>query len=392
MKKIVLSFTVLIAVFKLHSQVSFESQTSGTLQDLEAIDIRQITGSTYELWTTGTGGTILQSSDLGVNWAAQTSGVTATLHDVSFITSSDGWACGSVGTILATQNGGTTWGVQAQGAPASLYSVYFHSILSGMAMGMQAYASTTDGGSSWNPTMTSYDITSVDFVSTTVGFACGGSGSIYKTVNGGTSWSLLTSGTTASLEDIHFISATEGWASGYSGVILHTTDAGTTWTLQPNSLTSVVAAVKFFDDQNGWACGYSGVIYQTRDGGTTWTAHTSGFTGTTGYLRDLILISDVEGIAVGENGIIIHFEDLTDYSGIEENETINFGLYPNPATSTLSIETDAIIETISIFKITGELVQTETSKSFSVAALPSGIYLMELNMGNGIQTKRFIKE
>lgn len=392
MKKILLSLTVLSAIFKLNGQVAFVSQTTGTTQDLEAIDIRQITGTTYELWTVGTGGTILQSSDLGSNWAPQTSGVTATLHDVTFVTSTDGWACGSTGTILATQNGGTTWGVQAQGAPATLYSVYFHSITSGMAMGMQAYASTTDGGSSWNPTMNSYNITSVDFVSANIGFACGGSGSIYKTTNGGTTWNLLTSGTTASLEDIHFISTTEGWASGYSGVILHTTDAGTTWTLQPNSLTSVVAAVKFFDNQNGWACGYSGVIYHTRDGGTTWTAHTSGFTGTTKYLRDLILISEVEGIAVGEDGTIIHFEDNTDYSGVEENNAINFGLYPNPTKADLSIVTDLEIESISVFNVTGELVQQETSKSFSVAALPSGIYMLQFNTGNGIQTKRFVKE
>lgn len=392
MKKIVLSFTVLATVFQLNSQVSFESQTSGTTQDFEAIDIHQITGSTYELWTSGTGGTILHSSDLGANWSPQTSGVTATLHDITFVTSTDGWACGSTGTILGTQNGGTTWGVQAQGAPATLYSAYFHSITSGIVIGMQAYAITTDGGNSWSPNMNSYSITSVDFVSTTVGFACGGSGTIYKTIDGGSTWSLLNSGITASLEDIHFISPTEGWASGYSGVILHTTDAGVNWTLQPNSLTSVVAAVKFFDDQNGWACGYSGVIYQTRDGGTTWTAHTSGYTGTTAYLRDLILISEVEGIAVGEDGIIIHFEDMTDYSGIDENETIHFALYPNPAKSELTVQTDEQIETISIFNITGELVQNETSNSFSIANLPSGIYMLQVNTGNAIQTKRFIKE
>lgn len=392
MKKIILSLTVLSTALSLNAQVVFEAQTSGTTQDLEAIDIRQISSSVYQLWTSGTGGTILQSPDLGENWAPQTSGVTATLNDITFITSTDGWAVGSTGTIISTQNGGDSWGIQSQGAPVNINTVYFHNIFNGIALGEQAIAITTTSGNTWSPATTTYNINSVDFISNLTGYACGQGGTIIKTQDGGNNWFALTSGTTASLEDIYFISDTEGWASGYSGVILHTTDSGATWTLQPNALTSVVAAVKFFDEQHGWACGYSGVIFQTRDGGTTWTAHTSGFTGTSLYLRDLVLLSATEGIAVGENGTIVHFKDNTDYTGIEEISELNSLLYPNPATSTLNIETDEIIQSVSIFNLSGTLVQKETTKSFSVEALPAGVYTVSLISEKGIHTSRFIKE
>ena len=351
-----------------------------------------MTSTTYNMWTSGTGGTILHSSDIGATWITQTSGVVATLMDIQFATSSDGWACGSAGTVVSTQDGGTTWGTDMSGAPYEANALYFHSILSGIVLGAGFNASTTTGGNTWSPTLTDMNVQGVDFVSTSVGFACGNGGALYKTIDGGATWNLLVSGTTSNLLDIQFISPTEGWTCGYSGTILHTIDAGVTWTLQPITMTSAIASIKFFDDQFGWVCGYSGMIYQTRDGGNSWYIHTSGYTGSSLYLRDLDLISGSEGIAVGENGTIIHFQDNTDYTGINENSNLMFSLFPNPATSQLTIATKESIKNVRIFGINGNLVQTETTNSFSIETLPVGIYFATISTENGIQTERFVKE
>jgi photosystem II stability/assembly factor-like uncharacterized protein len=391
MKKTLLSLTLLTLTFSLQAQVVFSTLTSNTLQDLEAIDLRQITSNTFELWTVGTGGTILHSSDYGATWTAQTSGVTATLTDVDFVTSTDGWISGSAGTILASQDAGTNWGIQAQGAPVVFNTVYFHSISSGIVMGDQAYAHTITGGSTWSPTMTDFNTNSVDFISPLVGFACSGSGFIYKTTDGGLTWTYYYTGTPAFLEDIQFISVTEGWISGYSGSILHTVDGGVTWTAQPTGLASSISGIKFFDTENGWACGYGGVIYHTRNGGDTWTAHTSGYTGTALYLKDLTLLSATEGIAVGEDGTIIHFVDNTDYTGVVENNLQQISVYPNPSSDVINLSISQPT-TISITTSTGQIVrelELDVNSTIDVSTFTNGLYFIKTSEG---QTVRFIKE
>ncbi|MEY3236519.1 MAG: hypothetical protein RI883_620, partial [Bacteroidota bacterium] len=76
----------------------------------------------------------------------------------------------------------------------------------------------------------------------------------------------------------------------------------------------------------------------------------------------------------------------------KQNEMTKISLYPNPTSSNLTIETEEEIQSVSIFNITGALVQQEKTNSFSVAALPAGIYIVNLATENGIQTMRFVKE
>lgn len=67
-------------------------------------------------------------------------------------------------------------------------------------------------------------------------------------------------------------------------------------------------------------------------------------------------------------------------------------VYPNPTTTFLTIDTDELIKSISIFNVSGKLVQYETVTTFSVQELPQGVYLVNVITENGVQTLRFIKE
>jgi len=78
--------------------------------------------------------------------------------------------------------------------------------------------------------------------------------------------------------------------------------------------------------------------------------------------------------------------------GLIMNNSIEMNIYPNPASSLISIETEAVVNSISIFNITGKLVQTETTKSFSIQNLPVGVYIARISTPIGIQTLKFIKE
>ncbi len=69
-----------------------------------------------KLWISGSpGSVILHSSDQGVSWQVQSTGISTPLRDIDFIDEQHGWAVGSFGTILTTANGGKTWRAQRGG-------------------------------------------------------------------------------------------------------------------------------------------------------------------------------------------------------------------------------------------------------------------------------------
>jgi hypothetical protein len=79
-------------------------------------------------------------------------------------------------------------------------------------------------------------------------------------------------------------------------------------------------------------------------------------------------------------------------AGINEIVQINISIYPNPATSQITLQTTEVIKQISIFNLSGQVVQTENKNTFSVQNLPAGIYVLRVQTEGGISTARFVKE
>ncbi|PYL76868.1 MAG: hypothetical protein DMF26_05475 [Verrucomicrobia bacterium] len=72
-------------------------------QPIQGLDLPQPTSG----FAVGWGGRILQSTDMGITWTDETSGTSANLNDVSFVSDGlTGIAVGDSGTILRTTNGG----------------------------------------------------------------------------------------------------------------------------------------------------------------------------------------------------------------------------------------------------------------------------------------------
>lgn len=390
MKKNLLILACCASTFTINSQVSFETQTSGTTQHLKGTTI--IPGTTKG-WASGAGGTILYTTDGGANWTAQSSGQTATFEDIMWGASGAGgaeyvWACGSSATVVSTSDAGTTWSTLSSGAPFTAFTINFQGIANGVMMGDQFFAVSTNGGNLFSPTMNSNTYYAVDFVGST-GWACGNGGFIKKTTDGGATWTDQVSGTTLALHGIDFINANEGWACGLGGTMLHTTNGGASWTVQTSSTANLLSDVKFADSQNGWACGYTGTVLRTTNGGATWTSHVSG---TTAWLQSIALIDGNEGWTVGEVGTIIHFEDAGGSSAqVTELNSLQVSIYPNPTSSQLTIETDEEVQSVIISDLNGQIVQSETNKNFSIEQLKTGMYMIQVTTTNGSTTKRISK-
>ncbi len=121
-------------------------------------------------------------------------------------------------------------------------------------------------------------LNSVFFIDETTGWACGDSGKIIKTTNGGMNWIEQNSNTISGLNTIHFIDSNYGWACGtweYFGIdqVLKTTDGGTTWNNYYFDDSTYVNSVQFVNENLGWIIVNSinsGAIFKSTNGGITW--------------------------------------------------------------------------------------------------------------------------
>ena len=85
-------------------------------------------------------------------------------------------------------------------------------------------------------------------------------------------------------------------------------------------------------------------------------------------------------------------------SSASTNELTNNELTvsPNPTNGLISIELEGTashqIQEVRIINAVGECVQTETSSSFSIAHLPAGIYLLNVQTTEGTSIQRIVKQ
>jgi hypothetical protein len=130
----------------------------------------------------------------------------------------------------------------------------------------------------------------------------GENGTILVTTNGGTEWTLQSSGTTTNLNSVNFNDQNNGWAVGENGTILRTTDGGTEWTLQSSGTSEWLNSVCFTDANNGTAVGV-GIILRTTDGGLNWDEQTSEVNN---FWWGVSFTDTLTGWIVGSDGTILH--------------------------------------------------------------------------------------
>jgi photosystem II stability/assembly factor-like uncharacterized protein len=117
---------------------------------------------------------------------------------------------------------------------------------------------------------TSQNLYAVHFHNRNIGWIAGSNGTILKTANGGTNWSLMESGTKEHLKSIYFSDLDRGWAAGTKGIILQTTNGGITWIKQISGSVKDLEGIAFYDSNIGLAVGDHGTILKTENGGQNW--------------------------------------------------------------------------------------------------------------------------
>jgi Photosynthesis system II assembly factor YCF48 len=177
------------------------------------------------------------------------------LAAVQFVSSSTGWLVGE-SRVLATTNGGHTWTRQRTAAGAGYSSLDAIDNNHAWVVGRHQLIATSNGGRSWHRLPEPCPaISSVHFVSPTVGFAVDG-GELLKTSDGGSLWRRVHS--PARVQTMCFTNSQSGWL-GAHGEIYRTTDAGHVWALVvvgPHLHSGIgrpVADVECAGPHAGWA-------------------------------------------------------------------------------------------------------------------------------------------
>lgn len=237
-------------------------------------------------------------------------------HDVA-VTPTRAIAVGDAGAVFTSTNGGVTWTRQSSGMRSKLLAVDFVNDQTGWAVGNGGVIKTTNGGETINgrktweaqdlPGVGTYRFTDVSFFDSDRGWACGsyavdGAGTasrIVRTSDGGDTWTIAKQWTSSGSKDdvqllmqVDFVSATTGWATGWGRygptdddwgyVALKTTDAGDTWSITRfGDGRAEISAMEFTSATDGWLATASladyapATIWKTADGGATWVAQTS---------------------------------------------------------------------------------------------------------------------
>ena len=273
----------------------------------------------------------LVSPLISMDWVAQESGALANLSAVFFIDRERGWIVGSNGTLLLTEDGGSKWRRVMLGNQEPLRDVRFLNAQRGLVLGEYGLfnrpnnppkersflLASIDGGLHWEDLrLARRKVKSDDpkdyqgdglmrfvFADEQTGWACGETGLILATKDGGQNWQTQISPTRKLLYDVTAINQQQAWIVGTSGIVLRTMDGGQHWSEQVSNTMQTLRAAHFIDAQHGWAVGVGGTIIATVNGGQRWHAQSSGVDDN---LNSVFFTSANEGWAAGDHSTLLH--------------------------------------------------------------------------------------
>jgi len=203
----------------------------------------------------------------GGGYPSQQETVENPLNALFFVDNQLGWAAGENGLVVKTQNGGSNWIRATPFTTNNITDLYFLNENQGWAVTTQGGIFYTQDGSTWlqEDSGIDSDIHAIHFIDTQ-GWACGDKNTILRMEsgpNGSKTWNRYTISTESvniKWNDIFFVDVATGWVAGESGILYKSTDGGITWTSENSNVTSNLNAIHMVSTRRGWVVGDSGVV------------------------------------------------------------------------------------------------------------------------------------
>lgn len=150
--------------------------------------------------------------------------------------------------------------------------------------------------------------------------AVGNSGKLYRSVNGGVTYSSLTVSGLPNLYSVNSLGS-DVWIAGAAGNVYKTLITSSPVTVYNTGSGSDLKSVKFTDANTGYVCGDGGIIFKTINGGVNWFSSNSGISGEN--LKSIDFNGN-NGTVAGESGSVYYTTDagatwLSESSGVSTN-------------------------------------------------------------------------
>ncbi len=402
MKKIVLFIFPLFTHFITLAQFQIiNTPTNKSLEDVYFIDNNIGVA-------VGDSGTIIRSTDGGLNWVSVLSIDSSSFQKVVFFDALNGIAAGN--DIYTTSNAGLTWTLRHKGI-----SFFNHicdvAILNDSSCLVSnnhvALMRTLDRGMNWDTLFSNssgLSFRAMSFINDSIGFANSQLGppnmSMLKTLDGGVSWDTIISNSTWNttvLEDIIFINEQIGFQAGwYNGHFVRTLNGGNTWNWCKVDTTISTQLVDMDINSSRpnsyYACGWYGEILKSNDGGNHWQRIDNKVTNS--KLNSIYFLNDTLGWVVGSHGTILRTTNGGGALSINTYKKLEFSAYPNPAHHELNIvlpKDSKHRNTLEIIDLMGKVNYkasfTGSNMRIDITGLSPGIYIVKLIQGDqqGIQ-------
>ena len=300
-------------------------RSTNTCRDLFGAD-----ASSYP-FAVGEAGLVINRS-ANAFWNNITSPTTATLNDINMLNETLGFAVGASGTILRWNS--TAWTTQSSPVSSTLYHVDVYNSTHALAVGASGRVLRWDGAS-WSISSTisnSPTLYGVSIYNSTFAIAVGSYSSrarIYRSINGGTSWTLVYTGSSGTnLRSAAIASAISAYAVGYNGLIVRLNSGS--WSTQSSPTSQDLYSIEALNSTSiqavGGDAGQSVII---RNSGSSWSIV---YSTQEDSLRDIAFINSTS-YAVGEGGLLLEYSTVW-------NRTFAFpaayeGVSPNGVSCTL---------------------------------------------------------
>jgi len=316
MKKLFVVFFLLTFTAFLFPQTGWTEVTSGSTAELQGVDWVSAT----VVWVSAADGSVIRSTNAGTTWtAAGNVGGGAGAYGIAAIDAQTAIVCSGpnsgAGKIWRTTNGGTNWTEVYSNA-----SAWFNFVdninsttlwaLSDPIGGNFLILKSTDVGVTWNPIAATVPMASgygafLSFyrIGSKLWFGTGNSNKVFYSNNGIDGPWVSATATATSVGTIAF-SSTEGnglaafWSN--TTTINKTTNGGQNWTAQTTAIGTPNGIDYVVGTNSAWAATTTG-IWRTTDNGTTWTQDVTSATA----LNAVKFFNDANvGLAVGLGGKI----------------------------------------------------------------------------------------
>lgn len=249
----------------------------------------------------GANGTILRTTNNGINWMIYRYNTCRDLRKIKFVNSNTGYIIGDSSIILKSTDSGFFWNRLSYSSSNLFRDISFINEFTGYISTTGKLIKTTNGGTNFTDILIpgySYEFYTVCFPDQNTGY-CGGYLQIYKTTNGGITWT-----NTANFSGFSsfFFDANSGFIGG-DEAIYKTVDGGLNWSVYNLTNSSNIKSIKFYSQNTGFACSSFGKVYKTINSGVNWTEITPAVPINAGY-NDLSTIDNTNYFLIGSHGII----------------------------------------------------------------------------------------